>query len=185
MPRVNLENIKPGDVLLYKGTGLVSSIIRTKTWSDWSHCEIYEGHGCSLAARDGLRCDRWDVRTNDLDKVLRLTPYLPGTKIPMPFDMATAVEWFESTAKGQPYDFLGLMSFMTARWQGRENGKLFCSEFAARWFRYGIAGALGLVDDGHLRLQLRTLGLDPWRGKNADAIPPQGFDDSPFFIDPE
>lgn len=193
----NPELLRPGDVLLYRGEGAFSQFIRLKTWSNYSHVEVYDGGGYSLASRNGQWCDRFPTRYADLATVLRLCPTLPGSGkpadpksgtpgmpgLPTPFDIEAGREWFRSVARGQRYDWWGLASFANAKWQGRENGALFCSEFAARFFRMSIAGGLGLVDDGNIRLQLKALGLDPWRGKNADAIPPQGFDDSPFFID--
>src|SRR3712207_7174694 len=38
---------------------------------------------------------------------------------------------------GQKYDWFGLLAFTSARFQGQENGRMFCSEFATRYLRAG------------------------------------------------
>lgn len=166
-------SLLPGDVLLYSGTGPLSRYIRWRTSSRFSHCEVFDGDGHTVASRDGIGVGRYPLRTSQLSLVLRLHDSVP-------FDLRAARAWAD-TVMGQGYDFWGLTSFTIAEWQGRENQKQFCSEFGARYFRHGIAGALG-IDDGD-RKALHAVGRDPWRGKNADGIPPQGFDDSPFFIE--
>ena len=169
---IPLERLQPGDVLLYRGGGLFSQLIRIKTWSRFSHVEIYDGDGWSWASRNGIGVNRYPVRVDDLDTALRLRPWIP-------FDMVAARAW-ALTVQGQGYDWVGLLSFIIAKWQGRENQKQFCSEFAARMFRYGISAGAGLMPAGD-RQKLDAMNYDPWRGRTADAIAPQGFDDSPMF----
>lgn len=179
MAPIRLEAIQPGDALLYGGDGLFSRLIRVKTWSRFAHVEIYDGAGYSWASRNGVGVDRYEVRHDGLLAVLRLRSHLaPG--VPMPFDLEAARTWAASV-RGQSYDWIGLLSFAVAEWQGRENQAQFCSEFGARWIRHGIGGAVGVP--GGDRVELARRGLDPWRGKPADALAPSAFDHSPFFVE--
>lgn len=119
--------MRPGDVLLYSGSGFFSRIIKIKTFSHISHCEVYDGHGMSVASRDGVGVGRYPVRFRDLVYVLR-----PGS----PFDVLKARRWFK-TVDGQGYDWIGLLAFVSAKYQGRSNRRMFCSEFSTRYLRSG------------------------------------------------
>lgn len=137
--------LQPGDVLLYSGDGFFSTLIKLKTWSTVSHCEVYDGYSFSVASRDGKGVGRYPFREDGLIAVLR--PIAP-------FDTFTAHTWF-TTVDGQEYDWLGLLSFTSAKYQGQENGKMFCSEFATRYLRAG--------------------NVDPFAGYDADGIAPGEF----------
>lgn len=137
--------LRPGDVLLYTGEGLFSIVIRVKTWSRYSHIEIYDGSNVSVASRDGIGVGRYPVRYGQLTMVLR-----PRA----PFNLEQARAWF-TTVDGQGYDWIGLTSFTIARWQGRQNDRQFCSEFATRYLRAG--------------------GIDPFNEYDADGIAPGEF----------
>lgn len=120
-------NLRPGDVLLYSGGGLFSRLIQMKTWSRYSHCEVYDGDGFSMASRDGIGVGRYFLRIDGLRVILRPLPK---------FDADAAREWF-ACVNGQPYDWFGLLSFFSAKRQGRRKWKMFCSEFAVRYLRAG------------------------------------------------
>lgn len=138
--------LEPGDVLLYRGDGVFSRLIQMKTWSRVSHCEAYVGEGASVASRDGIGVGCYPLRTAGLAAVLR--PIAP-------FDRAAALAWFH-TVDGQGYDWVGLLAFFAARWQGRENRRMFCSEFLTRFQRAG--------------------GIEPFTpDTDADAIAPGEF----------
>ena len=154
-----------GDVLLYAPRGLYGFIIATKTWSNYGHCEVFDG-ATSLASRDHIGVGRYPRRASGLRTILRCRK---------PLDMAAALRWFASV-DGQAYDWLGLLSFTAARLQGFDNEAQFCSEFVARFIRRGIAGSHGVYPD-----QLEAMGLDPFNGRDADAISPDAFRDSALF----
>lgn len=135
-------SLKVGDVLLYSGKGLFSRLIQIKTWSRYSHCEVYDGNGLSVASRDGLGVGRYQLRLDGLRVILR-----PLGK----FDADAARAWFD-TVNGQPYDWFGLLAFTSAKRQGKENWKMFCSEFAVRYLRKG--------------------GCDPCNDYDADGVAP-------------
>lgn len=116
---------QPGDCLLYAGTGFFSRIIKIKTWSPVSHCELYIGDGQSVASRDGVGVGTFTVRTDGLYAVLR--PLAP-------FNLPKAMRWYK-TVEGQRYDWLGLLRMFTI---GEQSTNMqFCSEFETRMYRAG------------------------------------------------
>lgn len=149
------EAFQPGDVLLYRPRGLFGWLIAVKTWSRWAHVEVYDGGGYSLASRDGIGVGRYPLRLDGLGEVYRLR---------VGCNWFAARAWFESV-KGQPYDWWGLLAFASAKWQGRDNGKMFCSEFAARLLRWAIG-------NGATAEALALDGRDPWNGYDADGLAP-------------
>lgn len=126
--------LKPGDCLLYTRTPWRASklgwffgmVINIKTWSRFSHVEIYKGGGYSMASRDGIGVDLFPLRVEQLAKVRR-----PGPA----YSHSEAKAWFE-TVKGQKYDWLGLLCFTLAVKQGAQD-KMFCSEYGVRHYRRG------------------------------------------------
>lgn len=137
-----------GDVLLYARSGVYSRLIQIKTWSRVSHCEVvaeYGSHPSVVASRNGVGVGEYALDLNGLYAVVRPV---------VPFDVHAALQWFD-TVNGQGYDWLGLLAFFSAQRQGRENGKMFCSEFSTRFLRAG--------------------GVDPFNGADADAIAPADF----------
>jgi hypothetical protein len=134
-----LDQLLPGDVLLYQGKGLMSRLIMIKTWSHFSHCEIFDsydrelGNAVSLASRDGIGVDRFVFRERGLMAILR--PAAPPA-----LDMERGRKWFREgdggpVPKGQKYDWLGLWSFYNAKRQGSKKPEMFCSEFVVRYFK--------------------------------------------------
>lgn len=144
----------PGDCLLYESRGLIGLVIRIKTWHRATHCEVYVGGGETVASRgpqDGTGgVGRYSLREDGLAHILR--PVLP-------FDMDTALRWF-ATVDGQRYDLWGLLRFFTIG-HGKQD-RMFCSEFATRFYRAG--------------------GLEPFQAdEDADLIAPGTFLVSPIF----
>lgn len=113
----------PGDCLLYADDGLISKLIRVKTWSDVSHCEVYTGGGRSVASRDGIGVGEYPLRVAGLQYILR-----PNE----PFNPKAGMFWFRGV-NGQGYDWLGLLKFFTLG-KGSQT-KMHCSEFETRWYR--------------------------------------------------
>ena len=122
-----LEAMLPGDCLVYRPTSLMGWIIAVKTWTRAAHVEGFLGRGWSVASRDGKGVNLYPVRLDGLCRVLRPK---------RPFDMPAAMRWFHSTAKGQKYDWLGLLCFTLAVRHGAKD-RMFCSEFMTRWYRNG------------------------------------------------
>ena len=125
----------PGDSLGYYGdtpvdkpgshAGFVDWSIAVKTGYWTSHVEVYAGANLSFASRNGIGVNRYQLRTDGLIWVRRPLAML---------DLSTANEWFASTARGQKYDFKGLMCFYLAVREGSPR-KMFCSEFQLRYYR--------------------------------------------------
>ena len=120
------RQLLPGDLLLFKSPGFFSKLIRFKTGGHYSHVEVYVGNGTVWASRDGQGVNAYPLDLSYVAAVLRprgLLEWQPG------------IRWFNSVAKGQKYDWLGLLNFYIAKWQGKENRRMFCSEFIVRLFR--------------------------------------------------
>ena len=140
-------DLMPGDCLLYRPPSfkpglrgltswLIGRAIAIKTWNNISHVEVYAGEGWNVASRDGVGVNKYPLRTAGLAKVLRPVS---------PIFMADAMAWFENKACGQKYDWLGLMCFTLAVKQGAKD-RMFCSEFATRFYREGHLQVFGQYD---------------------------------------
>src|SRR5687768_12687953 len=118
--------ILPGDILLYDRDGWANTFIKFKRGEKYSHVAIASRPGYMLEARQGDVCDERPIRFDGLAAVYRHTD---------PIDFEKGFEWFEAEAKGQGYDWIGLLSFAFAKFQGRQNNLMFCSEFVCRFFK--------------------------------------------------
>lgn len=139
------NDLIPGDCLLYRRTPFAKSklgwffglVINIKTWSRFSHVEIYAGNGKSFASRDGVGVGLYSYRADELAEVRR-----PSA---LRYDHLKAVKWFD-TVNGQKYDFMGLLCFTLAVMQGAKD-KMFCSEYAVRHYRSAGLEVLNPDDD--------------------------------------
>lgn len=125
---IKIEDLEFGDVLLYSGTGFFSRLIKIKTWSRLSHVEIYAGGGTTIASRDGIGVDKYKFTNKNLRAVLR-------PSVPPELDQESGWDWFVREAWGQPYDWVGLLAFFSAKFQGASRRAMFCSEFACRFLK--------------------------------------------------
>lgn len=156
---MRLQELQAGDVLLFARTGFFNRIIRIKTWSVVSHVEVVMTPGTTgeipkvCASRNGVGVGYYDIDTHGLHGILRPK---------QPFDRDAAWRWYR-TVHGQKYDWLGLLVFTTAVAAGRDNGRMFCSEFATRLLRAG--------------------GVEPFtRQTDADSVAPGEFLKSGAFV---
>lgn len=97
------EDLKPGDVLLYRPKGIFGYLIRVKTWHRISHVEVYLGSGLSSASRDGQGVNLYPLRLSELAYVLRPKPGLQ-------FDAIRAHD-FTANHAGTPYGWADLLDF--------------------------------------------------------------------------
>ena len=144
--------IESGDVLLYAGHGLLSWLIKVKTWSDVSHAELANSGASAFASRDGtgVRTYAIDLSPGRLYAVLRPVA-------PLAMD---GVRAFHSRCLGQRYDVWGLFRFFTIGRQSHD--KQFCSEYVVRLLRSG--------------------GLEPFTPQtDADLVAPGQFLMSPML----
>ena len=114
--------LQTGDILLYGDASLLSWLIRTRTWSDVSHVEVYAGDGKSMAARtDGV--GMYQLRLAGLRRVLRPVA---------PFDFNAGLSWFFKNADGKAYGWMDMWRFY-----GRnvETKGWICSEFTDYFFQ--------------------------------------------------
>lgn len=130
----------PGDILLYSPKGFYGWLIAVKTWHMISHVEIYIGFGTTIAARSA-GVNYYPLELNDR-LAIALRPPVP------PFDIKKALAWFNKNAKGQAYDWKGLLRFTSRKpYTGivSEDAQ-FCSELGTRFLRNGDLPVFGLLD---------------------------------------
>ena len=126
VPVMTLD-LRPGDCLLYRTTGTVGWLIRTKTWSPVNHAEaVVSGRLAVAARRSGI--DIYPIAARGLYAILRPTD---------PFDEVAAMEWFMAVARGQSYHLWGLLRFFNLGRTNTETHQQFCSELLTRWYRKG------------------------------------------------
>lgn len=113
-----------GRVLLFKGRGFLSQIIRWQSRSRYSHA--------ALQLRDGSVIEAWQFKGVHM-KYIRDWRHIEA------YDIAhtTGAQWhrieeFAKSQLGKPYDYRGVFSFIT-RSRPTDNSRWFCSElvFAA------------------------------------------------------
>ena len=158
-----IDSLLPGDVLLYSPSGLIPFLIRIKTWSRFSHCEVYLGSGLSAAARiHGVKTYLLD---SSFTAILR-------PEVPENFSLdITEAKKFHNSCIGQKYDTLGLFRFFTIGKQSED--KQFCSELATRICRHFL-----LMEKG----SHRTVSFRPFAERwDADLVSPGMFYSSPHF----
>jgi hypothetical protein len=124
----------PGDVLFYDKPSFFNRLIKLKRGEKYSHCEVFEGGDGTYASRNGVGVGRYYLSMEGLAAIYRM-------KDCKDFELEKGVAWFWSKdatgryiVNGQGYDWVGLLSFSWAKFQGRENHKMFCSEFVVRFF---------------------------------------------------
>ena len=118
-----LALVRPGDALLYRGSGFIPWLIRVKTWSPVSHIEVVVSPFETIAARESGSAV-YPISAEKLYEVWR--PKLP-------IDVPDGMAWFMRSANGQKYDLWGLFRFFTIGKQS--TSKQFCSELATRFYR--------------------------------------------------
>lgn len=116
----------PPKVLLFKGTGWVSRLIRWQTNGVYSHMAVQYA--------DGTIYEAW----HSPPKFRRRPPLTNWSNVDA-FTVrgmteggaARGREWLEAQL-GKPYDFGGVARFIT-RWRKEQDDKWFCSEAGFRW----------------------------------------------------
>jgi hypothetical protein len=117
-----LKLLKPGDLLFYSGTGFFSRVIKWKTSSEYTHVAVYIGDGKQREFKEGAGAQEVPLRLKNLAMIRRRVSGWSREK--------SDVYWDE--VKGQEYDYIGLYWSFWARQQGRNNYRMFCSEYVVR-----------------------------------------------------
>ena len=111
-------------VLGYRGHGIISRLIRFRTWSRYSHVACMNEHGEIIEAwHKGGVCLRKDYHEG----------HKPGTIIdvfpfPMPHFREDLMWRFLALQVGKKYDFHGVLGFLSRRDNAHNPDKWFCSE---------------------------------------------------------
>jgi hypothetical protein len=144
-PPEDVSRLAPGDLLLYDSPGLIPFLIKSRTWSRYSHVEVYMGEGIAYASRAHTGVRSYPLRLSGLAAVFRPTE---------PFDAHLATLWHNTCAVGRPYDWKGLFRYFR---RGRQSeDAYFCSEYALPLLRAGGAALFAgsypydLVPPGHI-----------------------------------
>lgn len=145
--------LQPGDCLLFARQSLINKAIAFKTWSEYTHVEVWLGPevtseicrrlgriqaGERVFASRNPDSIRWNLKPVG-GGVNLYRPDFDGLALvrrPAVFDVNAAIDWLSSPGiLGQPYDVLGLFNFYLASRRGSDNGAMFCSEAATRLFK--------------------------------------------------
>lgn len=121
-----LKILQPGDVLIYSGTGFFSRLIKFKTASEWTHAAVYIGGGKQREFKEGAGPQEVELRLKNLSLIRRSHCVWSREKS----------DQFWEEVKTQGYDYIGLFWSFYARVQGRNNDKMFCSEYVVRDSRH-------------------------------------------------
>ncbi len=125
----DISILRKGDCLLYGPSDLFGWLTAIKTWCKQAvHVEIYDGNCMSLASRNGIGVNRYSFRERGLTAVRRPKIWIHSAT------PALDERWFDKLARGQAYDWLGILCFTLAVKQGAID-KMFCSEYATRQYR--------------------------------------------------
>jgi hypothetical protein len=142
--------LRPGDILLYDRPGFFGYIIKRKRGERYTHCEVAVDAEHTVASRDGIGVGKYSLRLDGLAAI-----YCTDE----PLNLDAGLEWFK-TVNGQKYDWIGLLAFTWAKFRGRSNNRMFCSEFVVRF--------------------MRACGVDLFNGEmDADAVSPEMLSYSP------
>lgn len=145
---------RPGDVFLFNRNGVYNKLIRLKTWSRFTHCEVavvMAKRVMTFTSRNGVGVNFYLPDFKGLALVLRPT---------CAFNQIAAIEWGQ-TVVGQPYSYVGLLAFWFAKYQGANDKAQFCSEACTRYLRAG--------------------GAELFPAADADAIAPRDYSINPFL----
>lgn len=127
-----LRLLKPGDILVYSGSSLLSRLIKLKTYSEWTHVALYIGDGKQREFREGIGAQECPFTIKNLAMIRRRNA---------PWDKEKSdVFWREVNDQG--YDYIGILWSFFARRQGRDNNSMFCSEYLIRDDRRACEGYL-------------------------------------------
>jgi hypothetical protein len=148
-------HVEPGDLLVYSGKSPFSFFIRLKTYSRATHVAVYIGAGEQREFREFRGAEQVPVRTKNLIAIYRPLAKWSHRKSQIYWDQV----------KDQTYDYLGVVLSFIARKQGRDNKKMFCSEYVVRDQRVSACGPMLIAD--HI---------------DADGVAPADIDRSPNKI---
>jgi hypothetical protein len=118
--------ISPGDILLYSRSDWASWVVRVKTGSKVTHCEMAWIHDTTLASRPKDGVDTFALETHGLYRILRSKKALNLNK----------VHEFHLECRGQFYDWVGLLRFFAVGGDSDPETQ-FCSEYLMRLARVG------------------------------------------------
>lgn len=124
-------------ILLFKGRGMVSRLIRWQTNGQYSHAAIQRPDGRIIEAWHKPPRVRLRSRLSDWRDVEAYSVHMPDG------GWEKAISWAERQI-GKKYDFGGVARFVT-RWRKKQDDKWFCSELVFQAVREGGVDLLDRV----------------------------------------
>lgn len=120
------DDLLPGDILIYTGTGIFDRLISFCTRSKADHIEAYAGNRMSVASRNGIGVNIYPFRREGLLAVIRPV---------QPFDFASAMRTFYAKQKGKvPYGWSDILLSLCLKIHPHG---MDCSHFIDVWFNDG------------------------------------------------
>lgn len=150
-------------VALYKGKGIISSLIKWQSDGVYSHAAIWlpDGNVIESWAPGGVRRDPtpWTAHndTTDIDRF----------RVTIPVDWEKALAFLHGEI-GQPYDYLAIARFMT-RLRGASDKAWFCSELV--YMALLVGGAEILRRTQAWQVSPSKLALSPFLEKIESHTP--------------
>lgn len=109
-----------GHVLLFRGRGFISALIRWQTWGPYSHCALLYPDGETII-------EAWHRPSGVRKK--RLTDWEGIDKYDIPLiDDWTSIFAYAEERLGKPYDFISVARFVSRRKPLEGDAREFCSE---------------------------------------------------------
>tara|TARA_R110001583_G_scaffold194751_1_gene366833 strand:- start:268 stop:1305 length:1038 start_codon:yes stop_codon:yes gene_type:complete len=135
MKFINIEVLKPGDIVLTTSNKKVSALIRAVTKSDISHAMICVAYGSVMDSTiDG-------VQARNVQKILyddNNSIYILRTKEPLPTDKLEKIITYARASTGTSYSGRDAATVVKRKKTGSVSAKQFCSRMVAR--AYASAG---------------------------------------------
>ncbi len=156
-------------IVQYRGIGMVSRILKWKTWSIWSHSGMlfhFDALG-NVNGNDWVLAEAWEkvgvdlVEGKTMQEVLSKNHHV-GTPVdifetPCSSTQVADIYGFAKAHEGENYDWKGIVGFI-ARKPFEESGKWFCSEYAHAACKHG---ELLLQREASYKVNPNHIGISP------------------------
>lgn len=111
----------PGSILLMHGRGIISALIRWQTWGEFSHAALATSTGTIIEAWQGcgVRERPWPKDPTGIE-VFTVHGVAPA--------QAQGAEAAIRSQLGRPYDYTGVLRFLSRRRGAASESRWFCSE---------------------------------------------------------
>lgn len=162
-----LAILEPGDGLFFARRSVFNRIVAIKTWSIYTHVEIYVGGGQVFASLNPRLAVGWPPWRGGGVGIYPIMPHglaLVRRPVAAP-NLPAAMRWAREEAVGQPYDVHGLFNFYQAQRLAGERWGMFCSEAATRWWKRA-----GVIRSENTDADQTSPGMLAWTGELRNVV---------------